>query len=231
MDRKNIIILGFAIVAIGLFVIPSTMSMFVGQHSWYSVRTAEDQYDLCYRCHVAEVGEWKANTGAHAAYNAEEDVGCFCHQINETSLGLYGFNPDELESHGFELWNESGDILDGEPGSWEWRNKSTPHAAIVIGCEDCHYNATAQLSNEFSAHKAFFEAANATDYGTNNTACMACHTMIGLNITMERIKSGIIVDATHGEDYNWTVSVSTNTTDTTGSSVYYQPNESYKPTP
>ncbi len=230
MDKKNIIILGFAIVAIGLFVIPSTMSMFVGQHQWYSVRTADDQYDLCYRCHVAEVNEWKANTGAHATYNEIEKNGCFCHQINESSLDLYGFDPNVLESHDFELWNESGNISD-DPASWEWRNKSTPHAAIVIGCEDCHYNATAQLSNEFSAHKAFFEAANATDYGTNNTACMACHTMIGLNITMERIKSGIIVDANHTEDYNWTVSVSTNTSETTSNATYYEPTVEYTPTP
>jgi hypothetical protein len=33
MDRKSTVLLGVAIVAIGLFIIPSTMSMFVGQHS------------------------------------------------------------------------------------------------------------------------------------------------------------------------------------------------------
>ena len=246
MDRKNIIILGFAIVAIGLFVIPSTMSMFVGQHRWYSVRTMDDQYDMCSRCHAAEVGEWEANTGAHAAYRAwciEEsstgvDPGCFCHQINDTQLARFGFS-DEVEDYGFEVFNNTG-TLNLTRVSWEtaWRNDTTPHAAITINCEDCHYNATAQLTAEGAAHKQFYNVAkNATvgsGSGSNNTACLACHTMVGLNITIERIESGITVWANH-TNYTvgnaWNVIVSINETERSNESEYYLPNASYPPTP
>ena len=224
MDRKNIFLLGFAIIAIGLFVIPSTMSMFVGQHRWYSVRTSTSQYEMCERCHAAEVGEWVANTGAHATYRANNlNNGCFCHQINESNLAEYGFDESLINSYNFSIWNETGSI-DDNASNWTWRGTETPHAAITIGCEDCHYNATTQLSNANSAHKEFFIQANASSYGTNNTACMACHTMVGLNINITRIQSGLNVTATHNADYTWTVNVTTNTTELTSGGTYYTAN-------
>ncbi len=56
---------------------------------------------------------------------------------------------------------------------------------------------------------------------------MACHTMIGLNITMTRIGSGLDVSATHESDYSWTVNVTTNVTDMTTDAKYYPANVSY----
>jgi len=123
MKGKNMILLSVAVLAIGLFVLPQTMAMFMGQHTWYSVRTSESQYELCQKCHVNEVAEWRANTGAHATYNADHP-GCFCHQVNETALtefgltdamapGAYGMN--------FEHWNETGDVTGtGEDSTPRW---------------------------------------------------------------------------------------------------------------
>ncbi len=236
--NKNLILLGIAVAAIGVFIIPSTMSMFVGQHRWYSVTTASSQYDLCERCHIAEVGEWKANTGAHSAYkawtviNTGVDPGCFCHQVNQTRLANFGFNSSQMTQFNFEVFNETGK-LNSSNASWNWTNngtswrtQNTPHAAITIECVDCHYNASAQLNNTNEAHRSFYlQAKNTTlnTYGSNNTACMACHTMVGLNITMTRIRSGIILNATHNPDYTWTVNVTTNTTQLTSNSTYYPP--------
>jgi hypothetical protein len=231
--NKNLILLCIAVAAIGVFIIPSTMSMFVGQHRWYSVTTASSQYDLCERCHIAEVGEWKANTGAHSAYRARvtPDPGCFCHQVNRTKVADFGFNSSLIKDYKFEVFNETG-LLNTTAESWNWtngtswRSQSTPHAAITIECVDCHYNASSQLNNTEEAHKSFYEQTKNTTntYGSNNTACMACHTMVGLNITMTRIRSGIIINATHNSNYTWTVNVSTNTTEMTSNSTYIPPN-------
>ena len=204
------------------------MSMFVGQHSWYSVRTADKQYEMCQRCHTAEVNEWDANTGAHAAYQAENPgIGCFCHQINESSLNDWGFDTTDINSYGFEIFNESGGITD-TPSTWvgNWRNTSTPHAAITIECVSCHYNATAQLSQDHSAHKQFFVAANATAGGNNNTACLACHTMVGLNITMERVYGGLDIYANHTNytTTGWELDITINQTGRTTSSTWVPPN-------
>lgn len=239
MDKKgNLLLIGIALTAISVFIIPSTMSMFVGQHRWYSVTSASAQYDLCQRCHIAEVSEWKANTGAHAAYRTWTksetgvDPGCFCHQINQTRLATFGFDSSQMKQFNFEVFNESGQ-LNTSKDSWKWTNKtsfrsqSTPHAAVTIECVDCHYNASAQLNNTNEAHKAFFlQTKNTTlnPYGSNNTACMACHTMVGLNITMTRVKSGIIIQGTHNPNYTWTVNVATNTTELTSNSTYLLPN-------
>jgi hypothetical protein len=229
MRGRQVILLTFAVIAIGLFVLPNTMSMFVGQHRWYSVRTASGQYAMCERCHFAEVGEWQANTGAHAAYRAyyPTDPGCFCHQINETRLQSW-INTSGIADYGYEFFNETGTVNGSNPATFKagWRNTTTPHAATTIFCVDCHLNATAQLTNTNEAHKAFFvQASNDTlnPAATNNTPCMACHTMVGLNVTMSRLHGGLIINATHGADYNWTVNVTFNTTRTTNSS-YWPPN-------
>ena len=226
MGKKNVLLLGVAIVAIGLFVIPSTMSMFVGQHQWYSVKTPAQQYQLCERCHQAEVGEWTANSGAHSVYrDLYENSGCFCHQINESQIAGFGINTSTINAYGFEVFNGSG-ILDNDAATWNssaWRTADTPHAAITIGCTDCHFNATLQLANNDSAHKQFQEQATSSSGATANTACMACHTMVGLDITMERNYGGLIISANHTVDagsYNWTVDVSINSSRTNTSTVF-----------
>ncbi len=227
MDKKSILILGFAIVAIGLFIIPSTMSMFLGSHRWYSVTTASNQYEMCQRCHFAEVGEWQANTGAHASYkaimtDAGADPGCFCHQVNVTALEDFGINRTEIDNYAFEIFNETGDLNTSLKDNWNtsWRSTDTPHAAITIECISCHTNATSQLDNENEAHKPFFEQSRTSSIGSNNTACMACHTMIGLNITMERIKGGLFINANHTEDYTWEINVTLNNTRTSESQYW-----------
>jgi hypothetical protein len=227
MDKKSILILGFAIVAIGLFIIPSTMSMFLGQHRWYSVTTASNQYEMCQRCHFAEVGEWQANTGAHSSYktimtDAGADPGCFCHQVNVTALEDFGINRTEIDNYAFEIFNETGELNTSLKEDWNtsWRSTDTPHAAITIECISCHTNATSQLDNENEAHKPFFEQSRNSSVGSNNTACMACHTMIGLNITMERIAGGLFINANHTEDYSWTINVTLNNTRTSDSQYW-----------
>ncbi len=233
MEKKNLLLLGFAVVAIGLFVIPNTMSMFVGQHRWYSVRTASDQYVLCQRCHIAEVGEWQANTGAHFAYKTwvinttSADPGCFCHQINNTNLVSFGFSASNLTNFGFVQFNGTGSLNGSNASNWSnaWRTKNTPHAAITIACIDCHYNASTQLNNTNEAHGAFYNESKNSTYGSANTACMACHTMVGLNITMRRIQGGIIINASHNANYSWTINVTTNES-LSSNSTYYPANVS-----
>jgi len=203
------------------------MAMFVGQHQWFSVRTADDQYILCQRCHEAEVQEWRANTGAHSAYRdgyGAADPGCFCHQINETKLkNEWGL--DGVDQKGFIHWNESGDVTG--KGNWSFRPNTTPHAALVVACTDCHMNASAQLNNSNSAHREFYIQTKDKPEGSQNTACMACHTMIGLNITMERIASGITIVANHTGYVapTWTVNATINQTDRMTNSTYWAPGD------
>ncbi|MEA3325330.1 MAG: hypothetical protein U9Q37_09415 [Euryarchaeota archaeon] len=197
MKGKNMILLSVAVLAIGLFVLPQTMAMFAGQHTWFSVRTSESQYELCEKCHVNEVAEWRANTGAHATYNADHP-GCFCHQINESALQEFGLTRAMARGaygKNFEHWNSTGNVT-GSGTDWYWRSNNTPHAAVIIDCVDCHYTEMEQISDTNSAHYAFWNQTKNAENTDNNTACMACHTHTHLNITWIRL-SGINIVANH----------------------------------
>jgi len=199
MKGKNMILLSVAVLAIGLFVLPQTMAMFIGQHTWFSVRSPTDEYAMCEKCHVNEVAEWNTNNqdgGAHSRYVTEYGAGCFCHQINETRLEVYGLddNNSNVSEFGFEIWRETANL--NNSSDWAWRPVTTPHAAVIIDCVDCHWNESQQISNTNSAHYAFWNQTKNAANTDNNTACMACHTHTHLNITWIRL-SGINIVANH----------------------------------
>jgi hypothetical protein len=220
MKGKNMILLSVAVLAIGLFVLPQTMAMFIGQHTWFSVRTPTDEYALCEKCHINEVAEWNQNqvdNGAHSRYVAEYGEGCFCHQINTTRLEEYHLTDanSNISEFGFETWSDMGENLN-DSANWTWRSTTTPHAAVIVDCVDCHYNESQQIMNTNSAHYAFWNQTKNAKNTDNNTACMACHTHTHLNITWVRL-SGINIVANHTDataaPYDaWNISVTINET-------------------
>jgi hypothetical protein len=217
MDKRNTIFLGFAVIAIGLFIIPNTMSMFVGQHNWFSVKNPSDMEDLCKKCHKPEVDEWQetiANGGAHATFDKNfPGSGCtVCHQVNVTFLRTYSLNVSSLENYSFEDFTIRGLTKNSTPEDFQgkWRNQSTPHAAIKVKCVDCHYNATIQLSNSTEAHRDFYT--HSSTNATENAACIGCHTMTNINISWYKF-GGLNINATINRTSNrWDINVSTNTT-------------------
>ena len=117
--NKGILLLGFAIIAIGIFVLPSTMSMFVGQHNWFGVQTASDRDEVCRRCHLAEYNEFSANTGAHQTFKDLEhtdSAGCvMCHSVDVSTLNTWGINTTTLSDVAATgTLNFTGDVTDGE---------------------------------------------------------------------------------------------------------------------
>jgi len=71
-----------ALVGIGVFALPSTMSLFAGQHSWYNIDETGNQVP-CEKCHGDVAAEMGANVdpitgtpGPHAMMSCE-----FCHRI------------------------------------------------------------------------------------------------------------------------------------------------------
>ena len=217
MRGSQVLILAIAIIAIGLFILPSTLSMFVGQHEWFSVKNPDDMVLLCAKCHQPEVDEWQRNIdngGAHATFdtNYEDTSGCtICHQINETILEDYNlYNITSLYGYEFEDFTQFGFDNETAAGDFIWRNQSTPHAAIKVDCADCHYNATKQLENPDSAHSDFYNqsTANATD----SAACIGCHTMTDMDISWLKF-GGLNINASINKSTNlWEINVTTNTT-------------------
>lgn len=215
MRGTQVLILAIAIIAIGLFILPSTLSMFVGQHQWYSVKNSSDMEELCAKCHADEVESWEANIvngGAHATFDVNYPgvSGCtICHQINETILEDYNLDAS-LDGYEFEDFTQFGFDSATDEASFRWRNQTTPHAAIKVDCADCHYNATVQLSKPDSAHSDFYN--QSTNNATESAACIGCHTMTDMNISWYKF-GGLNINATINKSTNlWEIVVTTNTT-------------------
>ena len=84
--KNRLLILSAAVVAVGLFALPATVSMFAGQHSWYDPK---DQGIPCEKCHWLEAQEMSALLGPHTGENTELGrMGCtYCHMAFEIGTG------------------------------------------------------------------------------------------------------------------------------------------------
>jgi hypothetical protein len=228
MDTKKLALMAVAIVTIGIFALPSTLSLFAGQHVWYDIGDSGNQIP-CKKCH-ADVYEEYTFTGVHGTLSdgsasnsigANPDKACgACHRLANIT------NPNAAMTFG------SGDGTGSVPGV-------EAHAAAVISCMACHqlnntggYPAAGGFNvSSFTGISTPFQYDNTTNPGTNaahnafiaeaieddtlqdsNEACLACHTMIGVKINWTHAQSlefdiGIGSPMTTGTGvHNWTMS-------------------------
>ncbi|KAF5413252.1 MAG: hypothetical protein C5S38_06915 [Candidatus Methanophagaceae archaeon] len=210
MNTNKIALLAIAVVAIGIFALPSTVSLFSGQHSWYDLGGSESDVP-CMKCHGDIDDEMRDPlNGVHRNLSSPT---CDCHRVN-TSTTRLGTGVASSS-------NSTGPI----PGT-------TSHAAETIACMVCHehgnelsypfaggfnqsvvydgidpsktrywYNST-NSTGEFAAHNDFIREAIESDLMTDsNEACIACHTRIGVNITWRK---STVMHFDADEDHNGT---------------------------
>ena len=216
--NKNLLLIG-AIVGIGLFMLPSTLSMFTGQHTWYN---PNDRGIPCFKCHEMEKYELGITSGPHSPGYAS--------LLN--SSANYSTNLYSATGNGSNNFWGDGSVGDRCYGCHQIANNAsgqstfatyndTIHAAIRIQCIDCHPWVHTELTNSSAAHKPFYLAVNDTN-GTAllegaNEACIACHTHVGVNISWSRathVSFNVSVNRT-GDlyDVEWNAtSLGTNTT-------------------
>ena len=123
MNSRGLLLLTIAVVAVGVFALPSTVSLFSGQHAWYGISEPENEIP-CKKCH-ADIYEEMQQTGAHLKM---ADACELCHRtcFNMTynwSSGLYE------KSQGYVY--ASGEGTGATPGV-------QAHAVSTIECMDCH---------------------------------------------------------------------------------------------
>lgn len=121
--NSKIILLSVAVVAVGLFALPSTMSLFSGQHTWVKGENVS-----CKKCHQDIYDELNSNanqvhTDAGMAQNCEQ-----CHRT--TGLGNVGAN------NTFGQWMGSDNYAGG--GNLTGTVNVTAHAAVTVECLACH---------------------------------------------------------------------------------------------
>ena len=195
MSGSKIGLLLIAVVAIGIFALPSTISVFSGQHTWYDI--ASDGVP-CVKCHADKYEEFSMSE-VHSSFASSDssDVCYVCHRAD----------PDLKYADG-----------GGSPGG-------DVHAASTIACMACHeYDAHVRGNNEgpfaggfeqpsgspfmytsvgappkgsvgapqkgsiisdgtHAVHNAYVQGAVDSDLMVDsNEACIACHTAIPMEI-------------------------------------------------
>lgn len=171
MNKK--LLLGIAVLAIGIVVLPQTIAMFSGQHNFYDTLTIGGSGVPCEKCHADILAELQQPGQVNLAH---------------ATISGTGTVRDGCEScHGTVAAGKEG-LTQGPTGTF--------HAAIAPACLDCHgggltsgpgLNAMQIVNGTDEVHKKFVNVSEQQLFLKGaNEACIACHTHIMVNITWQR---------------------------------------------
>ncbi len=183
--------------AVGILVLPSTTSLFAGEHMWYDL--SNEKSVPCVKCHADVYDELK-HSANHSMVDMKAGVDggeCLvCHRAN-TSITYASV---------------SGGYTTAEPGK-------EAHAATIVSCGYCHFNSTNPFNapvaggfglSDFASNPGNDTGINASHYSfvirsresgllyNESESCVACHTTV--NITMNftaAVESKILVNDTY----------------------------------
>jgi len=131
--REKFILVVTAVVAIGIFALPSTISLFAGQHAWYNISDVGNEVP-CEKCHADVAEEMKKITGPHTGETGHGRFKCdYCHRTFD--LNDYGGLPSQNINQSifsrYYYTYASGDGTGAQPGV-------EAHAASTVPCMYCH---------------------------------------------------------------------------------------------
>ena len=232
MNSNRIALLAVAVVAIGIFALPSTVSLFSGQHSWYDLSESVGGVSgvnnvPCEKCHADIADEMiSGDNGVHG------DLTCaMCHRTPFTNYtyarghyyqGANEYNPTPGEEAHAASAVECMDCQGSE---------GKPHTTdreYAGKCNVCHKDGMGSVvpgtdykpdfiaggfgltpfdsdNGTNAAHKQFvYDSIDESLMEGANEACIACHTRVGVNITWTKNE---YLEFTAEDDAagNWTI--------------------------
>lgn len=210
--NSKILILSIAVVAIGLFAMPSTLSLFSGQHTFVTGDNVS-----CRKCHA----------------DIFDEIGGTSNEVHNTA-NFTGYTNGTGGCEGCHRTGTIGGIpVNGTnlTGTYTQTIASNPnaHAAVTLECIACHSGVEAELNGTEEAHTPYYRASNRSIGGQTvialkgaNTACVGCHTHVRVNLTWVRLTDyNVTANATSG---SWNVNISNdwmNSTSTTYTNKSY----------
>jgi len=169
MKSQKIALMAIAVVAIGIFALPSTVSLFSGQHSWYDLTDYSAGHTTvpCEKCHADIADEMDSHTGPHTQLKGGSFSRLYCEDCHRV---FYNYADSEVGSA--PVYPKYTYALGLGAGS-------TPgveaHAASTVECMDCHGIVGDLYDGERTHHASKY------DYGYDQP-CGRCHAGNNFNI-------------------------------------------------
>ena len=184
--NSKVLLLSVAVIAIGLFAMPSTLSLFSGQHTFYNGSEVN-----CEKCHADIYSELGSGSGS-TAHTAGVFSQCeYCHKTNTTNLSV--------PINGTANANYTGTNV---------TDNGQAHAAVTMECIACHTGVDEELQGSSAAHGAYYNASNLSTAGVKmngaNVACVGCHTHAYINVTWTRAVGYNLTSNATGAGWNLT---------------------------
>jgi len=172
-------LLAVAVVVIGLFVLPNTMALFSGQHTFDKAGNST----ICAKCHSDIITEIQSGS-YHKSLIAGSPTDCkACHttsKINSTLIPLGNQSGNQTVGVDVGL-----DIANGRFTRSNGTNITgyTLHAAVTVECISCH----TAVNFTDDPHRTFADNASSNTWlRGSNEACIACHTKAKIEMTWIR---------------------------------------------
>ncbi|MFP3910315.1 MAG: hypothetical protein ACLFVI_00255 [Archaeoglobaceae archaeon] len=199
IENSKIALLVVAMMATGVLVLPQAVSLFAGQHYWYSINDSGNQIP-CQKCH-ADVFEELDQSSFHINFSGgtegqADQTDCeACHRSNANIKYAEGDGDFQAgdEAHAASViacmlchqWNADQAVSDGYEG---WPAGGFNISGFGVS-EDYNYSKAAS-NGTFAAHNAFVaKAINDDTLQDSNEACVACHTHTAVKINFSHKRS------------------------------------------
>lgn len=178
--NSRILLLSVAVITVGLFAMPSTLSLFAGQHTFDKAGNTT----ICAKCHSDVLTEiqfgnyHKSLIPAGAGGN--ECKGCHTSATVAGNLIPRGNQSGNGTATSVGLYIANGSFAYGNGTNI---SVGSVHAAVTVECKACHY--AVDFTND--AHKDFADNTTAEPWLKGaNEACIGCHTKVAVNMTWIR---------------------------------------------
>jgi hypothetical protein len=204
--NSKIILLSIAVITTGLFAMPSTLSLFAGQHNF----VGPDQIQ-CKKCHqdiydAIQQNYFHNNLGnTSLAWNDASNTNALgqcvgCHRVSDTYTNVTGI-PASLTGY----FNQT-------PSGLGYGNTHT--MVVTLECVQCHTAVPSAFADINETHNPYYsEAYNSTTIPLKgaNEACIGCHTHTVVTLNWTR-PTGYDVAITENSSHKYTLVFSINDT-------------------
>ncbi len=147
-----------AFIAIGFLVIPSTITLFAGQHYWYALNATGNDVP-CEKCHADIADEMSQIHGPHTDETGYGEFECeYCHRLFPIDDQNSSFNDYTYASgdNGFQAGDEA-------------------HAASTVPCMYCHSGGSNKTSGLQTGYRGFDNQVAHPTTGYYSKNCTGCH--------------------------------------------------------